>query len=307
LLAFLALTVPVAVIVLVVTILLVYGTVPIRPAFQRSEWAHLLRAVLPFAAAVAIGAVYLRITVVLMSLLASKVQTGYYATSFTVISVLIAIPALTVGSTLPILARAARDDAERLDYVMQRLFEVTLIVGVWLGLALALGAHFVIHVLAKEDSSAAAEVLQIQSLALITQFLASAWQYGLLSLHRHRALLMISIGSLLVSVVMTLILVPLLHAQGAAVAFSAAEVTLAISSFVLLKVAKPGLSFSLRVPVRVLLAAVLAGTVAVVPGLSSLAQALIASVVYLAVLVALRGIPVELMQALLRRTQSAGS
>jgi O-antigen/teichoic acid export membrane protein len=303
LLPFLALTVPVAVIVLLATVLVVHGTVPIRPSFQRAEWIHLLRSVLPFAAAVAIGSVYLRITVVLMSLLASTLQTGYYATSFTVISVLIAIPGLTVGSTLPILARAAREDEERLSYVLQRLFEVTLIVGVWLGLTLALGAGFVIHVLAKGDSSVSVEVLQIQSLALVTQFLASTWQYGLLSLHRHRALLAVSLGSLLVSVVMTLILVPLLHAQGAAVAFSSAEVTLAVSSFVLLKRAKPGLLFSLRVPVRVLAAAALAGTVAFVPGLSSLSRALIASTVYLGVLITLRGVPVELMQAVLRRPQ----
>jgi O-antigen/teichoic acid export membrane protein len=303
LLAFLALTVPVAVIVLAVTLLLVYGTVQLRPSFQRAEWAHLLRAVLPFAAAVAIGAVYLRITVVLMSLLASTLQTGYYATSFTVVSVLIGIPALTVGSALPILARAARDDEERLSYVLQRLFEVTLIVGVWLGLALVLGAGFVIQVLAKEKSSVSVEVLQIQSLALVTQFVASTWQYGLLSIHRHRALLMISIGSLFVSVVMTLILVPLLQAQGAAIAFSAAEVTLALSSFVLLRRARPDLSFSLRVPVRVVVAALLAGAVALVPGLSSLSRGLIGSVVYLGALVALRGIPAEIMQAVLRRPQ----
>jgi O-antigen/teichoic acid export membrane protein len=306
LLPFLALTVPVAVIVLAATVLLVYRTVRLRPSFERAEWTHLVRAVLPFAAAVAIGAVYLRITVVLVSLLASKLQTGYYATSFTVISVLIAIPALTVGSTLPILARAARDDVERLGYVLQRLFEVTLIVGVWLGLVLAMGAGFVIQVLANEKSDVSVAVLQIQSLALVTQFVASTWQYGLLSLHRHRALLVISVASLLVSVVMTLILVPLLQAQGAAVAFSAAEVTLAASSFVLLKRARPDLIFSLRVPLRVLLAAALAGAVALVPGLSSLARAVIGSVIYLSALLALRGIPVELMHAVRRGPQASG-
>jgi O-antigen/teichoic acid export membrane protein len=305
LLPFLALTVPVALIVLAATVVLVYRTVYLRPLFQRDEWVHLLRAVLPFAAAVAIGAVYLRITVVLVSLLASKLQTGYYATSFTVISVLIAIPALTVGSTLPILARAARDDEERLGYVLQRLFEVTLIVGVWLGLVLALGSGFVIEVLARERSNVSVEVLQIQSLALVTQFVASTWQYGLLSIHRHKALLMISIASLLVSVVMTLILVPPLEARGAAIAFSAAEVTLAASSFVLLKLARPDLAFSLRVPVRVLAAAALAGSTALIPGMSSLTRALIGSAVYLGALLLLRAIPVELMHAVLRRPQAS--
>jgi O-antigen/teichoic acid export membrane protein len=266
----------------------------------------LLRAVLPFAAAVAIGTVYLRITVILMSLLATPVETGYYATSYTVISVLIAIPAITVGATLPVLARAARDDHERLGYVLERLSEVTLIVGVWIGLALVLGAEFVIHVLAGGKSSTAVAVLQIQSVALVTQFVAATWQYGLLSLHRHRALLFITVSSLAISVCATVILVPLLEARGAAIAFSAAELSLAISSFVLLKRARPELRFSSRIPVRVLVAAACGAAVLLVPNLSSLARALIASVIYLLVLAALRGVPAELLLAL-RRPQSSRS
>ena len=117
-LPFLVVMLPVALIVLVATAAAVRGTMPLRPAFERREWLTLIRAVLPFAAAVAIGALYLRVTVLLLSLMSSKLQTGYYATAFAVISVLIAIPALTVGSTLPVISRAARDDAERLGYVL---------------------------------------------------------------------------------------------------------------------------------------------------------------------------------------------
>jgi O-antigen/teichoic acid export membrane protein len=305
LVAFFALSIPVAVVVLLATLVLVAGTAPLRPSFHRAEWIVLMRAVLPFAAAVAIGTVYLRITVVLMSLLTSAVQTGYYATSYVVISVLIAVPPLAVGATLPILARAARDDHERLGYVLERLFEVTLIVGVWLALALAIGADFVIHLLTGGHQSVAIDVLQIQSLALITQFTASTWSYGLLSLHRHRSLLWISIASLSASVLLTLALVPLLQARGAAIAFAAAEAVLAATSFAMLRAARPDLRFSARVPIRVLAAAAAAGAVAFVPGLSSLAASIVASAVYFAVLLALRAIPHELLDAALHRPQTA--
>ena len=307
LLSFLAITIPVALVVLVATLIVMRGTMPLRPAFQRREWSPLMRAVLPFAAASAIGTVYLRVTVVLMSVLADELQTGYYATSYTVVSVLIAIPALTVGSTLPILARAARDDQDRLAYVLTRLFEVTLIVGVWLALALALGAGFVIRVLTKHDPATSVYVLEIQSVALVTQFVATTWQYGLLSLHRHRALLLISVISLAVSVCLTFVLVPLLQAQGAAIAFSSAEVALALGSFVMFRRARPDVRFSARVPVRVLAAALVAGSVALAPDLSSLARSVIASVLYLIVLLALKAIPPELMDAALHRPQTAGS
>jgi O-antigen/teichoic acid export membrane protein len=284
---------------------LVQGAMPLKPAFERAEWSLLIRAVLPFAAAVVIATLYLRMTVVLMSLLASGVQTGYYATSYRILEVLIAIPALTVGSTLPVLARAARDDHDRLGYVLGRLFEVMLIVGVWIGLALALGASFAIHVLAGNKSGPSVPVLQIQSLAIVTQFLAASWQYGLLSLHRHRPLLMISAGALVLSVVSTLILVPQLQAQGAAIAFMIVEVVVAVSSLVVLIRSAPGLVPPLRVPLRVTVAAALGASMFLIPGLTSLARALIASVIYFGVLVALRAIPPEVLQAVLRRPQFA--
>ncbi|HEV3047489.1 MAG TPA: flippase [Solirubrobacteraceae bacterium] len=306
LLSFLALTIPVAVAVLAVTLLVVHASTPLRPSFQRREWAPLLRAVLPFAVASAIGTVYLRITVVLMSLLTGELQSGYYAISYTVISVLIAVPALTVGSTLPILARAARDDHERLAYVLKRLFEVTLIVGVWLGIVFVLGAGFVVGVLTNSRSPTAVEVLQIQSVAILTQFLATTWQYGLLSLHRHRDLLYISVVSLTASVCLTFALVPLLQARGAAIAFSGAELMLAASSLLLLRRARSKFDLDRRVPSRVLCATVLAFAAAYPLDVSSLARAIVGSAVYLAALLALRAIPQEITQALRRRTQPAG-
>ncbi|HEV2923480.1 MAG TPA: oligosaccharide flippase family protein [Solirubrobacteraceae bacterium] len=305
LLPFLAVSIPVSLVVLAATLLVIYGTMPLRPSFHRAEWSALIKAVLPFAAAVVIGTLYLRITVVLMSLLASTLQTGYYGTSFTVISVLIAIPALTVGATLPILARAARDDRERLAYVLQRLVEVTMIVGVGLGLGLALGAEFVVRVLARGHVEPAIVVLQIQSLAIVTQFVGASWQYGLLALHRHRSALIVSATGLVVSVCLTVALVPVLEAKGAAVAFAAAELAVAASSFLLLRAASPDLRFSMRVPSRVVLAALLAGSVALIPGLSSLAAALIAVVIYLAALAVLRAIPDELRHALLARRRAS--
>jgi O-antigen/teichoic acid export membrane protein len=298
LLAFLAVMVPVAIVVLAVTVAVVRGTMPRRPAFDRREWLVLLRAVLPFAAAVVIGSLYLRITVVLLSLLASAAQTGYYATSFTVISVLIAIPALTVGSTLPVLARAARDDRDRLDYVLQRLVEVTLITGVGIAVTLALGAQFVVRVLTGSGTGPAIDVLQIESIAIVTLFVGSALQYGLLAMHRHRSLLVMSAVGLVASVVLTLALAPSLEARGAAIAFSGAELFTLSAAFLFLRSARPELRFSPRVPVRVLVAAALAGAAALVPGIGSLPQALIGGALYLGALVVLRAIPEELVQAL---------
>jgi O-antigen/teichoic acid export membrane protein len=295
-LPFLLATVPVALLVLLATVPLIRGTMPLLPALERHEWMTMIRAVFPFAAAVVIATFYLRITVLLLSLLASELQTGYYATAFAVISVLVAIPALTVGSTLPVLSRAARDDRERLRYVLQRLNEVTCIVGAGLGIALALGAGFVVRVLTGKGSGPAVTVLEIESIAILTQFAGSPWQYGLLALHRHRDCLIISAIGLALSVVLTCALVPPLHAAGAAVAFSAAELVVAASSLAFLRKADPGLRFSWRVPGKVALAVAIAALAALIPGLGSLARSLTGSAGYVAVLALTNAFPAELRE-----------
>jgi O-antigen/teichoic acid export membrane protein len=298
LIGFLAVMIPVALIVLAATVLLVRGTMPMRPSLDRKEWVLLLRAVLPFAAAVVIATLYLRVTVILMSLLASELQTGYYATSFTVISVLIAIPALTVGSALPILSRAARDDPERFGYVIQRLAETTLIAGVGLGLMLLVGAEFIVHVLARGHLQPTIVVLQIQSVAIVTTFTSTTWQYSLLALHHHRASLLTSALGLSVSVILSFALIPALQAEGAAIAFASAEVVLSASAFALLHIARPSVRWPLRVSVRVMLAAALGACTLALPGITSLEATAIAALVYLGVLVVSRAIPAEMLHAI---------
>jgi len=114
-------------------------------------------------------------------------------------------------------------------------------------------------------------------------------------------MLFITVAGLAVAVCLTLVLVPPLQARGAAAAFAAGEVTVAALTFVALRIARADIGFSLRVPLRVLIAAILGGAVILVPGLTSLLDAIIGCVAYAVVLVVSRAVPDELMQALRRR------
>jgi O-antigen/teichoic acid export membrane protein len=294
---FFALQVPLGAVLLLGTAALVRGAMPLRPAFDRGEWRLLLRGVLPYAAATAIGSIYLRVTVIAMSLLASELQTGYYATAYRVMEVIIAVPTLVVGATLPVLSRAARDDQDRLHYVLQRLLDATLIVGVGIAIAVAFGAPFAIKVLAGGKSDPSIAVLRIQAVSIVTAFVTTSWAYGLLSLHRHGSILAYSVAALLGGLTLTAVLVPALDAKGAAIAYVGGELIVMVLAYALLMRAMPTLRFSLRVPLRVAGAAAAAGLVALAPGLPSVVAATAATVIYLVVLFVLRGIPEELMNA----------
>lgn len=297
LLPFFAVPLPVGALLFALTAVLVRGTVPLRPAFERAMWARIAKLTAAYAAASAVGTIYVSITVVLTSLVGTARETGYYAASFRIFSVVAAIPVLVVGAAFPILARAARDDRERLEFALGRLLEVGAIVGIWFALCLTLGARVAIDLVAGSGFGPAVRVLQIQGAAIVATFVAVTLGFALLSLHRHTALLVANAVSLGLSIVLTVILVPAIGARGAATASLLGESALAISYGVALFRMAGRPSISLRIVPRAAAAALAALALLPVPGLHGLALVGAANVVYFAVLAVTRAIPSELRAA----------
>jgi len=299
LLGFLAVPLPVSIVVLVLTIVLVRGLIPFVPAFDRSEWKHVLQLTVVYSAAAAVASIYVSLTVVIASLLASGKELGYYGASFRIFSVLTAVPLLAVNLAFPIMARAAHRDEARLKYVMQRMFEAAVIFGTWLSIATVLGAHFAIDVVAGPGFGPAVAVLQIQGAALLGTFLTVTWGTGLLALHRHSTLLVANLLGLATSAVVTVLLVPGHGAKGAAIATLAGEFLLAAVYTVALFRGDRQLLVNARVVPKVAVAAAAALALAFVPGLTDVLLVLASTSVFFAVLWILRGIPAELQEALL--------
>ena len=267
LLPFLATVGIAAAVVLIPTALLVRGSIPLRPAFRPGEWRALLRPVLTYSIAVAAGTLYFRVAIVLVSLLAGGHQLGYFSLSYRIIEVLFVIPGLVLGAAFPIFARAARDDPQRLGYAISRVFEVSLLTGVWMALSLAVGAQFAVRVVGGPSFLPAAEVLAVQGVALGATFVSAVWGYGLLSLHLHKLILVFNLSMLALVTVLVAALIPLDGAQGAAIGVAAAEVVGAIGGGLLLVRGRPYLAPRLRVLPRVTLAALLGATPALAVGL----------------------------------------
>ena len=178
---FLWITAPVGALLLGLTIVLVRGEMPLRPSLRWADIWPLLRDTLPYTAAVALNVVYFRVTILVMWVSATELETGYFATSFRVVEVLLTIPALVVGAAYPILARAAANDDARFVYAMRRILELSLLLGTWMAMCCAVGAQVAIDILAGDQAQPAVEVLRIQGLTLIATGLAVGAGYGLLT------------------------------------------------------------------------------------------------------------------------------
>jgi O-antigen/teichoic acid export membrane protein len=301
LLAFLAAPVPAGLLVLAVTAWLVRGAIPFVPAFHPRAWGRLVRIVLPYAAASAVGAVYVSLVVVVTSLVATQQETGYFGAAFRVFSVLSAIPGLLITSAFPVLARAARDDRERLRYALQRLWDAGLVLGAGVAVLTAVGAPVAIRVVAGPDFEPSISVLQIQAGALFASFFIAIWGYALLSLAAYRGLLIANVLALVLAGGLALMLAPNYGADGAAVATLVGEVGLAVALGLQLMRTHRDLRVDPELFPRVVVATGLALAVLLIPGFPDVVDLVLAAAVYCVAVVALRAVPDEVWAALRRR------
>jgi O-antigen/teichoic acid export membrane protein len=281
------------------------GRIAARPNFDFAMWRALLSRTLPYAVASAVGVVYFREALVLISYLSTIRQAGYYAAAFRIVEVLTTLPWMIASASFPIFARAARADVPRLGNGLQRLFEAAMLLGVWMTISVLVGAPLGIQVIAGPRYHPAIGVLEIQGLAIITSSLVATFGCVLLSLELYGSLLRANAVAVAVVTIASFALIPSGGARGAAIAPTAAEAVLALAYAVALARHDRRLRVSLRVVPRIALACGAALALAEVATDSSLLRLVIVGVVYFGVALVLRAIPPELWHAVLRRVPQA--
>lgn len=298
LLPFLGVSIPVGVIVLVPTALLVRGTRMLRPSFNLGRWRRFVRPMLPYSAAVAASSVYFRVSILLVSVLGSAVELGYFSASFRIIEVLTVVPALLAGSALPIFAHAADKDHDRLGYALGRVFEVALIVGAWVSVSIAVGAPLAIAIIGGPSFKPAVPVLALQGVSLGAMFVSLVWANGLLGLGLYRVILEISIGGLVLTAGLVALLVEVNGAQGAAIGTSVGEIALAVTQCLAVIHGRPALRPSLRIVPGVALAAALGLVPLAMGGVPVIVRLIISTALFAGALLITRAYPPELIDLL---------
>ncbi len=274
--------------------------IALLPLFDIPEWRAMVRDALPFAAAATVGILYPRIGLILVSLISSAEQTGYYSTAFKIVEVVGGTSGLIASSAFPLFARAGRDDHERLRYAVGKVGDTALIAGGYVTLSLVVAAPFVIEVIGGKSFGPAVPVLRLQAVALLGGFLAATWSYTLLSLRMHGALLRVTLAGLLASIALSAALVPALGAEGASIASAVCEFVVAGGYLVALDRSHAKLRPSLTLLPRAVVAAAAAACALLLP-LPNVAQWAVASAVYIGLLALLRAYPEELLHLLPRR------
>jgi O-antigen/teichoic acid export membrane protein len=291
----LAVAVPVQIVLVLWTWFLVRGRIPALPSWSPTAWRALIVSSIGFAVTMASGAIYQNLAQILTSLVAGEEQTGLFSAAFRVFMIAGAVPFLLVGSAFPILARAARDDHQRLGYALNRLTQVSLIVGGAGAMVVFLCAGPIIDIVGGSSFEASVPVLRILAGALFLGFAIICWGYGLLSRHLHRQLFLTTAVAIAVMGALVVVLASTdLGARGTAIGLGLGEVCLAVGYAIGLRSVDGPLQLLSAESFRAISALGLAlGAGLLVPLGSAIAATALALVIYAVALVILRAIPAE--------------
>lgn len=291
---------PVAIATLLVATILTWRGGIRRPRLPRALALMLLREALPIAISLTLGVIYLRVLVILCGFLTTTTETGYFGTSFRAFEVLWGLPTLMLSAAMPLLSVAGRDDRTRLAGALQTMSEAALIFGLFIALAVSIGARPLLAALGGDAFRGAANALRIQIFAIVLVFVGQAWQLGLIAVRQQRALAVANGVALAVVLVAGVILIPPFGAVGAGIAALVAEAALAGSVLFSLARLESGLVPHMRnLPRIAAVAAVVGIGGALIP--DPIVGALVGSLAFIALMFATRSMPPELLAALRAR------
>jgi O-antigen/teichoic acid export membrane protein len=280
-----------------VTPLLVGRHAFVRPRFDRSEQRSLLLRALPVSIALVLGQVYFRLVIVLMSLISSSQQTGYFGGSLRAMEALVSVPILVAGVALPLLTAAARDDRARLRYAISGLSEGAVIGGVLVVLVTVRAAEPVMALIGGDAFRPAGAVLRIQVGALLFIALYQIWGVSLVALGRQRDLILTNALGLLGVAIFAAALIPPFGAKGGAAASVLGDAVLAALVYWRLRAGAGRVAFRIGFLARVAAAAAVAAIALLLP-VPDLLSAAIAGLLFLGVGQLIGMVPREVRDAL---------
>lgn len=295
---FFAVQIAVGLAVVAVTPLLVGRGGLVWPRFDRDDQRTLLRRALPVAAALALGQVYFRLVIILMSLISSAKQTGYFGGSLRAMEALIVLPILVAGVALPLLTAAARDDMPRLRYAIRGLGEGAVIAGVLVVLVTVRVAEPLMVAIGGEAFRPAGDVLRIQVGALLFIALYQIWTVSLIALGRQRQLILTNALGLLGVAAFAAALVPPLGAKGGAIASVLGDAVLAGLIYWRLHLSTGRVTVSLPFLARVAIAATLACIPLLISPIPDILAAALSGAIFLGAGWLIGMVPDELRHAL---------
>lgn len=218
-------------------------------------WRYLIREGLPVGAGMVLRRVSWHIDIFVLTVLSTASSVGLFSAAYRIVQMINVIPFTLSVPVFPALSRLAKESPGKAYALYSRVQKILMLIGIPLGMwVFALGPQIIVLLFGDEYQSGGM-TLQLMGLVVVFLFMNSLFVYLFSALDRQK-LYMLSVGaSVFLNLVLDIILIPQFDIMGAALATLFAEITLFISSVIMLS--RLGLSTAfLRPLIKPLMAAI---------------------------------------------------
>lgn len=192
-----------------------------RPIFSASSWVPLFVRALPLGLVQIINTIYYKIDSVLLSVMRTPAEVGYYGISYRILDLVMAIPGFFMLALMPTLVR--RGATPDLAPVVQKAFDVMVTLAFPLLVGSVLLSKQVVVAVSGPKFAAGSNAFAVLMVGGAVSYLNAVFGNTLVALGHQRALVPLTIVVVTLNIGLNLALIPPFGIVGAGVATSAAE------------------------------------------------------------------------------------
>lgn len=162
--------------------------------------------------------VYQHTDKIMIALFLGNQINGYYSAAVTCAGVIAFVFSAIIDTARPIILESQNIGNADFEKNMQRLYAILLYLGLFQNLLFTIFASLIVNILYGQDYSAAVPILQIITWYSTFSYIGSARNIWILAMGKQKYLLIINFLGVILNVLGNLLLIPLIGANGAAIA-----------------------------------------------------------------------------------------
>jgi O-antigen/teichoic acid export membrane protein len=212
----------------------------LRLQFDFAYWLKIMARAWPLAITIVLNLIYLKTDILLLSILKRPselglmAEVGIYGAAYKVIDVLITLPFMLAGVILPLLTiRWATKDKNGFNKVVQKSFDVMVILAIPLAIGAQPIATQIMTLVAGKNFALAGPILQILILAAAAVYFGSIFAHAIIAMDKQKKIISAYLFTALTSLIGYFIFIPRFSYFGAAWVTIYSEVAIATASIYL--------------------------------------------------------------------------
>jgi O-antigen/teichoic acid export membrane protein len=215
-----------------------YASIKLR--YDKQYWQEIFHRAWPLAITIVLNLIYLRADILLLSIIPRPstsgiiAEVGLYGAAYKVIDVLVTFPFMFSGVVLPILtARWAEANFEGFKNILQRSFDVLMIMIVPIVVGTQIVARQIMTLVAGPDFAASGQILQLLIFACGAVFCGNIFAHAIIAINQQKRIIKAYLFTAVTSLIGYLLFIPTFSYYGAAAVTIYSEIAIAVFSFYL--------------------------------------------------------------------------